>query len=281
AKEAYEFLLNADADFPDGHVSFANLLHKTGEYDAAINHYEIAIDMAPGAPIVYNNLANVYRDIGELDKAEEGYQKSSSLAPHALELVFNLADIKKLKGDYEASRALYQNIDDKLPGRPVPVINLAILNFLLDDFDAAKKYADILTDEYISNVDGDDKRETCVNYKSSINELLKNKTNSSKNSEGDLESINVIGDHLALGFHGKVITLDGQDFRGDAKWVMGINASDLSDAENNRIKASVKCYLSNMEEGTRVHFNFDSDAKTNKTLKKLCETEKVNIVETL
>lgn len=70
ARRALELSLSSNPLFPDAYAVLGNVLADLGEFEAAIDAYLAAIDLAADNPAYYLNLAAIYRQLGR-DALEE------------------------------------------------------------------------------------------------------------------------------------------------------------------------------------------------------------------
>jgi len=81
AKESYEKILTLDENDDLAHDSLANVLHKLGENQSAIDHHQRAIAVDRTYAPHYFNYANTLYDLEEFEEALKNYQRAYELDP--------------------------------------------------------------------------------------------------------------------------------------------------------------------------------------------------------
>lgn len=79
AKDIYLEVVELNPSQDIAHVLLANILHKLGENEKAIEHHKIAIDLNKGSAQHHYNFANTLYDIGKKDEALELYRDAFEL----------------------------------------------------------------------------------------------------------------------------------------------------------------------------------------------------------
>ena len=83
------------------HYNLADLLRKRGEVDAAIRHYEAAIEAAPDLAMAHNNLAGLLAEQGKTEAAIEHYRRALEIQPDYALAHRNLAELLLDRGEIE------------------------------------------------------------------------------------------------------------------------------------------------------------------------------------
>jgi predicted TPR repeat methyltransferase len=86
---------------PSIHNHLANVLASLKEDNAALQHYQLAIESDVNYAPSYNNLGNFYRRMGEFDKAIETYEKAIEKDPHYDDAHYNLGFAYLQQEDFE------------------------------------------------------------------------------------------------------------------------------------------------------------------------------------
>ena len=82
--------------------------HRKRDYGAAIEDYNIAIEMEPTNIEGYNYRADTWRDMGELDHAIADYNISTGIDPRFAAGYFNRGRAYEMKGDIATARREYK-----------------------------------------------------------------------------------------------------------------------------------------------------------------------------
>lgn len=81
-----------------------------GRFDAAKEHFQQALGLAPNNPNTQFLLAQTYQSAGQMDEALRGYQQILRIAPEHLEARLQLAEIYRARGNWNAAYKEYRNI---------------------------------------------------------------------------------------------------------------------------------------------------------------------------
>lgn len=79
AKEYYEKIISIDPQDDVAHASLANVLHKLGDEEGAIDHHKTAIKIDPEYAPHYFNYANTLHDLERKEEALDAYTKAYAL----------------------------------------------------------------------------------------------------------------------------------------------------------------------------------------------------------
>jgi tetratricopeptide (TPR) repeat protein len=109
----FEKALVIDPRKPDAYINLGYALHMSGDYDAAVDYFEQALELAPDNEVLVENLVSVY-------EAQGG----------------NLA----ATGDYEGALVYFEKIARIAPDTPDLHYNMALMNYQLKDYREALKY---------------------------------------------------------------------------------------------------------------------------------------------
>ncbi len=99
----------------DSHNKIGIIMAEKGEYNEAITHFEIAIELIPEISEMYYNLISVYRKIGRYEKAIEYLNKKKNENPKILEIYYQLGYIYLLNEQYSEAIKEAEEILDKDP----------------------------------------------------------------------------------------------------------------------------------------------------------------------
>ena len=110
AADAYQAALSIDANDPDLHRGFANVLLALGKPQLALAHLEIAVSKNSGDARIYNALGVAHDLAGHHDLAQGDYRKGIALAPDQLSLRNNLGLSQALSGDFNGGIATLSDL---------------------------------------------------------------------------------------------------------------------------------------------------------------------------
>jgi protein O-mannosyl-transferase len=108
------------------HNNLGNALHKKGQRDEAIAHYQEAIRLNPGFALAHDNLGNALDEKGEADEAIRHFQEAIRLKPDYAEAHYNLGNALGRKGQRDEAIAQYQEAIRLNPDSALPHNNLGI-----------------------------------------------------------------------------------------------------------------------------------------------------------
>ena len=92
AEKTLTNLLNEKKDFYI-HQLLGIVYLNTGDYEKAINHYNLSLNINPKNPGVFFNLGIIYQKLNNLDKSKESYLKSVEIDPNFIDAYVNLAKV--------------------------------------------------------------------------------------------------------------------------------------------------------------------------------------------
>ena len=101
AIEHYNKAIEIKPDYAEAFNNLGNTLSFLERREEAISNYNKAIELRPDYAEAYSNLGNILRVFGQIEKIENNYKKSLTLEPRGAEAYFGLAVIFK-----EAGRAV-------------------------------------------------------------------------------------------------------------------------------------------------------------------------------
>ena len=101
AKQAERFLaqIAAKPDDPQAHLQLAQTRLRQGEIDAAIRHFEKAVDLDPNSTDARLNLGQLLADEGDLERAEKHFQQLLRIQPGHERALRNLKQIKATRAN--------------------------------------------------------------------------------------------------------------------------------------------------------------------------------------
>ncbi len=112
------------------HNNYANILKESGEYEKAVEHFRVALEVKPNNAEVHNNLAGALGKLGRTDKEIEHYRKALELKPDFAVAHYNLATVFLLQGRMDEAIAEYKR---SVKFQPDYVEALSQLGFVLSE----------------------------------------------------------------------------------------------------------------------------------------------------
>ena len=111
------------------HGRLGDALRDEGRVDDAINHYQEALKIKPGAAEFRNNLGTALQQEGKVDEAIAQYQEALQIKPNEAEMRYNLGNALLQKGRVDEAAADYQKALQIKPDYAEAHNNLAIALF--------------------------------------------------------------------------------------------------------------------------------------------------------
>jgi len=112
-------VLQARAEHPEALRMLGIVLHKSGQFDDAVDAYRQALQSAPDDALLWNNLGSAQRARGDGESAETAFRRAVALAPELTAAWYNLGKMYKTQGRLElAQPALERAL--QLDARHVP-----------------------------------------------------------------------------------------------------------------------------------------------------------------
>ena len=90
------------------HIMLAEVNRKLNHYDAAINSYQMALNIKPDYTDAYINMGSVFKNNNQLNKAYECYQKVLKIKPGDPEAYYNMGNTLQAKGKLDAAIECYR-----------------------------------------------------------------------------------------------------------------------------------------------------------------------------
>lgn len=94
-------VLQAHAGHPEALRMLGIVLHKSGQYDDAVDAYRQALQSAPDDALLWNNLGSAQRARGDGEAAEDAFRRAVALAPELTAAWYNLGKMYKTQGRLE------------------------------------------------------------------------------------------------------------------------------------------------------------------------------------
>ena len=142
AAQAFEAAVQKAPSVPDLHVNLALAYFRLNRTPDAVAELEKAASLGPDEPKIQFQLGSAYVEMKEYDKAiaafEKGLAKQPSLAdPVAYEGTVTLGAVYFAKGDNDKAIAQYQKALAARPGSPGPTLGLGKAHFSKGEVDKA------------------------------------------------------------------------------------------------------------------------------------------------
>jgi tetratricopeptide (TPR) repeat protein len=125
AAEVFQQSLKRNEDGLTARLGYARVMLAMRRPEAAVPHYEAALQQAPGNLQVLNGLGVAYDLSGEHGTAQKLYRDGLAIAPDSMLLRNNLGLSLALAGDHEEAVSLLRMVADEPGARPRNRQNLA------------------------------------------------------------------------------------------------------------------------------------------------------------
>ncbi len=126
AKQHYQETLRIRPDFAGTHYNLANVLMREGNYNAALTHYRTAVALKPDYADAYYNLGVVLANLGQTDEAIEQHRIALRCRPAFAEAQNNLGNLLFKQGRVQEAVACYRAALLVQPAHLDALLNLAI-----------------------------------------------------------------------------------------------------------------------------------------------------------
>ncbi|MBN1818519.1 MAG: tetratricopeptide repeat protein [Sedimentisphaerales bacterium] len=120
----YQKALEINPDYPVAHNNLGNTMANLGQVDAAITHYQKALRTNPNFIEAHNNLGLALAGCGQIDAATVHFQKALEIKPDYDEAHNNLGVVLANSGQVDAAIAHFQRALDINPNYAVARNNL-------------------------------------------------------------------------------------------------------------------------------------------------------------
>lgn len=131
AAESYEKALGINPDLPSLHLKYARALDKIGNYDTAVNEYNLALNVTKNDPDIISALEKIWRNKiatdsnnaashlnlgvvlqkkGDFDGALEEYKAAELIEPNNIATRLNIGTLFQDKGDLTSALQAYDSI---------------------------------------------------------------------------------------------------------------------------------------------------------------------------
>ena len=114
---AMEEMSRKDPNNPDYRIQVGNLYYDMGQYQKAIDAYQIALDLKPRNPSVETDLATCYYSIGQGDKALQILDRVLQYQPNFPMAMFNKGIVlQSARNDAKGAIAVWEALLETNPG---------------------------------------------------------------------------------------------------------------------------------------------------------------------
>ena len=117
-------VLASDPDHAGAHNDLGVIFSHRGETEQAVDHFERAIELAPGAADAYTNLGNHYHAAGCFEESAKAYRKAVTLDPGDADTQTNLGNSLQVLGRVEEAAASFRRALVIEPGHLFALNNL-------------------------------------------------------------------------------------------------------------------------------------------------------------
>jgi tetratricopeptide (TPR) repeat protein len=127
AEQAFFNSLSLSASNPNTYLSLSNLYQMKGDWPAALEPLQTAIELFPGAGAAYINLAEFYFKRGEFEKAHLNFVQAKAADPFLVPAYNGLARLLVMQGDAGGAQDILEQALRATSNSPEA--NLALANF--------------------------------------------------------------------------------------------------------------------------------------------------------
>ena len=121
----YERALQLKPDCPEAHDNLGSALMAQGNLPAAIQHFETALQLKPNLSDAWYNLGNALAAQGKLTEAIQHYERALQIKPGLAAAHVNLGSTLSAQGRWTEAIQHYERALQIKPGLPVAHVNLA------------------------------------------------------------------------------------------------------------------------------------------------------------
>ena len=257
--------------------NFSDCHYDAGNYKEALSLLKGAVALTEKPAKLINKMGDINLHIGQFDNAIEVYQRASEQEPDRIEYHLKIADVEKIRGDYSAAKKRFEKILNVYKDHPICLTNLSVICHLLDEDQLSKSYLDKLDDKKIAALANPGQDQFCMSYKKFMTKLHEFNKLSRGDNTNISDKIYAFGGDTAISLKGHQISIDGEKYIYDAKWLANDRAVMIARTDNNLFKVSLNHQISKLEKGANILFAFGSndflpttaflkDAKNNKNV---------------
>ena len=116
AESAYRQAVAADATNVRAHESLATLLLRRGDSEGAIEHFGVAVRLAPENAQAHSDLGVLLAELGRNDRALEHLGRAVELEPGLVQALLTLGNVRTRLGRLAEAEATYRRVLESEPG---------------------------------------------------------------------------------------------------------------------------------------------------------------------
>jgi len=137
AESAYRQAVAADATNVRAHESLAVLLVRRGSPEAALEHFGVAVRLAPENAQAHSDLGELLAEMGRNDRALEHLARAVELEPGLVEALLTLGNVRTRLGRLDEAEATYRRVLESEPGSGEARLGLGAVLAQTGDFEQA------------------------------------------------------------------------------------------------------------------------------------------------
>jgi tetratricopeptide (TPR) repeat protein len=126
AKETWLKVTSLDADEPTGWIGLAEAETALGEFDAATNHFQIAIDLAPQRAEPHLRLAELYEAQGLPQEALQSYMNCLNIDNDHAHALLRIASLQRDRGQLTQAIVRLDRVLELTPDDPTAFLERAL-----------------------------------------------------------------------------------------------------------------------------------------------------------
>ena len=137
AIEDYDRAINLNPEYAIAYYNRGNAKYKLEQYEAAITNYDKAINLNPGFAEAYLNRGSAKNKLGQYEAAITDYDKAINFSPGFAEAYNNRGSAKDKLGQYEATIIDYDKAISLNPEDATAYYNRGFVKYNLEQYEAA------------------------------------------------------------------------------------------------------------------------------------------------
>ena len=148
--EARELLEGLDSSYYQNEIYYdllGVLEMKEAQYESAIEHFDMAIQLDPNFVVPYHNRAVAYKQLGKYDLAEKDFAAALKIDEDIAKIHFGKARLMTLKGDNSSSKYYYNQAMKRSNYYPEAVSNYSTLLKSIGEYTDALIEMDVAIDD--------------------------------------------------------------------------------------------------------------------------------------
>ena len=139
ARQACSQAASLDARLADAHVCLGTLHNGTGEYEQAVEDFQVALSEEPTRDDAYRGLANAYQHLGKLGEAEKTFQRAINLRPQYWAGYNWLGNFYFLTGRYAEAEQMFRKVTILAPENYRGYDNVGVAEYMQDSWAEAEQ----------------------------------------------------------------------------------------------------------------------------------------------